>query len=86
MSLVQPNERGAVELSNGTKVPQNPSLPKLNLTNQQRERWTADRWPRSSSRAGRRDGIACTHSRAPDVTGLVIYFSVASLILRGTLL
>ena len=29
--------RGAVELSNGTKVPQNPSLPKLNLTNEQRE-------------------------------------------------
>jgi hypothetical protein len=28
---------GAVELSNGTKVPQNPSLPKLNLTNMQRE-------------------------------------------------
>ncbi|MCA6107412.1 hypothetical protein [Bradyrhizobium cenepequi] len=24
-------------MSNGTKVPQNPSLPKLNLTNQQRE-------------------------------------------------
>lgn len=29
--------QGAVELSNGTKVPQNPSLPKLNLTNEQRE-------------------------------------------------
>ena len=29
--------QGAVELSNGTKVPQNPSLPKLNLTNVQRE-------------------------------------------------
>jgi len=28
---------GAVELSNGTKVAQNPSLPKLNLTNMQRE-------------------------------------------------
>ena len=28
---------GAVELSNGTKVPQNPTLPKLNLTNAQRE-------------------------------------------------
>ncbi len=29
--------QGAVELSNGTKVPQNPSLPKLDLTNEQRE-------------------------------------------------
>jgi hypothetical protein len=29
--------QGAVELSNGTKVPQNPSLPKLSLTNMQRE-------------------------------------------------
>ena len=29
--------QGAVELINGTKVPQNPSLPKLNLTNKQRE-------------------------------------------------
>jgi len=29
--------RGAVELSNGTKVPQSPTLPKLNLTNDQRE-------------------------------------------------
>lgn len=28
---------GAVELSNGSKVPQNPSLPKLDLTNEQRE-------------------------------------------------
>ena len=37
ISLAQPNEQGAVELSKGTKVPQNPSLPKLNLTNQQRE-------------------------------------------------
>src|SRR5947209_17851365 len=36
-SLAQPNSQGAVELSNGTKVPQNPSLPKLNLTNMQRE-------------------------------------------------
>jgi hypothetical protein len=36
-SLAQPNLQGAVELSNGTKVPQNPSLPKLNLTNMQRE-------------------------------------------------
>jgi hypothetical protein len=37
ISLAQPNGQGAVELSNGTKVPQNPSLPKLNLTNVQRE-------------------------------------------------
>jgi len=37
ISLAQPNAQGAVELSNGTKVPQNPSLPKLNLTNIQRE-------------------------------------------------
>ena len=37
ISLAQPNEQGAVELSDGTKVPQNPSLPKLNLTNVQRE-------------------------------------------------
>ena len=29
--------QSAVELSNGTKVPQNPSLPNLNLTNEQRE-------------------------------------------------
>lgn len=29
--------QGAVELSNGTKVPQNSALPKLNLTNSQRE-------------------------------------------------
>ena len=36
-SLAQQNVKGAVELSNGTKVPQNPSLPKLNLTNMQRE-------------------------------------------------
>jgi hypothetical protein len=36
-SQAQQNQ-GAVELSNGTKVPQNPALPKLNLTNQQRER------------------------------------------------
>jgi len=36
-SLAQPNSQGAVELSNGAKVPQNPSLPKLNLTNMQRE-------------------------------------------------
>ena len=37
ISLAQPNEQGAVELSDGTKVPQNPSLPRLNLTNRQRE-------------------------------------------------
>jgi hypothetical protein len=37
LSPAQPNLQGAVELSNGTKVPQNPSLPKLNLTNMQRE-------------------------------------------------
>lgn len=37
LSLAQPNGQGAVQLSNGTKVPQNPSLPKLSLTNAQRE-------------------------------------------------
>src|SRR3974390_2201911 len=37
LSMAQQNVQGAVELSNGTKVPQNPSLPKLNLTNTQRE-------------------------------------------------
>ena len=37
LSPAQSRAQGAVELSNGTKVPQNPSLPKLNLTNQQRE-------------------------------------------------
>jgi hypothetical protein len=37
VSLAQQNVRGSVELSNGTKVPQNPSLPKLSLTNTQRE-------------------------------------------------
>jgi hypothetical protein len=37
VSRAQPSARGAVELSNGAKVPQNPSLPKLNLTNTQRE-------------------------------------------------
>ncbi|CCE10624.1 exported hypothetical protein [Bradyrhizobium sp. STM 3843] len=37
LSLAQQNAQGAVELSNGTKVPQNPSLSKLNLTNMQRE-------------------------------------------------
>ena len=31
------NSRGAVELTDGTKVSQKPSLPKLNLTNTQRE-------------------------------------------------
>jgi hypothetical protein len=36
-SLARSNGQGAVELSGGTKVPQNPSLPKLNLTNMQRE-------------------------------------------------
>lgn len=37
LSLAQPNVEGAIELSNGTKVPQKPSLPKLDLTNTQRE-------------------------------------------------
>ena len=37
LSLAQPNVQGAVELSGGTTVPQNPSLPKLNLTDVQRE-------------------------------------------------
>jgi len=37
VSLGQSSVQGAVELSNGTKVAQNPSLPKLNLTNMQRE-------------------------------------------------
>ena len=41
-SLAQSNSQGAVELSNGTKVPQNPSLPKLNLTNMQREQIRID--------------------------------------------
>ena len=36
-AAAQPNTQGAVDLSNGTKVPQNPSLPKLDLTNTQRE-------------------------------------------------
>ena len=36
-SLAQSNVQGAVELSNGTRLPQNPSLAKLNLTNMQRE-------------------------------------------------
>ena len=37
LSLAQSNMQGAVQLSGGTKVPQNPSLPKLNLANMQRE-------------------------------------------------
>jgi hypothetical protein len=37
LSLAQQSVPGAVELSNGTKVAQNPSLPRLNLTNMQRE-------------------------------------------------
>ena len=37
LSSAQQNAQGAVELSNGTKVPQTPSLPKLNLSNSQRE-------------------------------------------------
>ncbi|MCK1712514.1 MULTISPECIES: hypothetical protein [unclassified Bradyrhizobium] len=37
LSPAQSRAQGVIELSNGTRVPQNPSLPKLNLTNQQRE-------------------------------------------------
>ncbi|MEK9285588.1 hypothetical protein MTR72_39345 [Bradyrhizobium sp. ISRA442] len=37
LSLAQPAAQGAVELSGGTTVSQNPSLPKLSLTNAQRE-------------------------------------------------
>ena len=37
LSSAQSRAQGAVELSNGTQVPQNPSTPKLDLTNQQRE-------------------------------------------------
>jgi hypothetical protein len=37
VSLAQQNVQGAVELSNDAKVPQNPSLPKLNLTDARRE-------------------------------------------------
>jgi hypothetical protein len=37
LSQAQSNERGAVELSNGTKVPQDQPLAKLKLTNMQRE-------------------------------------------------
>jgi hypothetical protein len=37
LSMAQQNVQCAVELTNGTKVSQNPSLPKLNLTNTQRE-------------------------------------------------
>jgi hypothetical protein len=36
-ALAQDKTRGSVELSNGTKVPQADNLPKLNLTNEQRE-------------------------------------------------
>jgi hypothetical protein len=36
-SPAQSNAQGAVELSNGIEVPQNQSLPKLNLTNARRE-------------------------------------------------
>jgi hypothetical protein len=32
ISQAQPNAQDAVELSNGARVPQNPSPPKLNLT------------------------------------------------------
>lgn len=37
ISQAQPNAQGAVELSDGAKVPQNPSLSRLDLTNTQRE-------------------------------------------------
>jgi hypothetical protein len=37
ISPVQTHAQNAAELSNGTKVAPNPSLPKLNLTNTQRE-------------------------------------------------
>jgi hypothetical protein len=37
LSPAPSNAQGEVELSNGTKVSQNPSLPKLNLSNLQRE-------------------------------------------------
>lgn len=37
LSLAQPVAQGAVELSDSTTVSQNPSLPKLSLTNAQRE-------------------------------------------------
>ncbi|WP_407165160.1 hypothetical protein [Bradyrhizobium sp. ORS 111] len=37
VAFAQSNVQGAVELSNGTKISQDPSLPKLNLTNMQRE-------------------------------------------------
>ena len=33
----KPNSQGAVELNDGSKIPQNPSLPKLDLSNAQRE-------------------------------------------------
>ena len=35
--MAQPSAPGAVELSGGTKVSQNPALPQLNLTSTQRE-------------------------------------------------
>jgi len=50
LSLAQSNVQGAVELSNGTKVPQNPSLPKLNLTNIQREVARLATWTSSATR------------------------------------
>ncbi len=37
LSLAPSNGQGEVELSNGTKVPQTPSLPELSLSNSQRE-------------------------------------------------
>ena len=37
VSLAQPGGQGAVELSGGTTISQRPSLPKLSLTNAQRE-------------------------------------------------
>src|ERR1700743_2816586 len=36
-SMAQSNVQGAVELSKGTNVQQNPALPNLHLTNMQRE-------------------------------------------------
>jgi hypothetical protein len=38
LALAADNTRGAVEQSGGTSVPQNPSLPKLHLSDAQRER------------------------------------------------
>jgi len=37
MAQAEPGTRSVIELSGGTTVPANPSLPKLNLTNTQRE-------------------------------------------------